>query len=233
MTKKFSLAVHGGAGYYKKGMTEERERKFQNALEESLVVGYDILSQGGTAMDAVEAAVRSLEDCPLFNAGRGSVFTHDGKIEMDAAIMDGSTLGAGSVAFVTTIKNPISAARAVLEHTEHVMLAGPGAETFARESKLEMVEPLYFFTQERYDSWQKIKNLETTELNLGTVGAVALDTSGNLAAATSTGGMNNKKFGRIGDSGIVGAGVYANNKTCAISSTGHGEYFMRLLTAGA
>ncbi len=226
-----ALVIHGGAGRYKSGMTPEKERAFHAALNEALLQGHQVLRLGGSALDAVERAVNSLEDCPLFNAGRGSVFTHNGKIEMDAAIMDGKNLCAGSVAFVTSIKNPITAARAVMERTEHVMLVGPGAEEFARDAGVTIVDPSYFFTEARWESWQKIKNQEHTELNLGTVGAVALDQHGNLAAATSTGGMNNKKFGRIGDSGIVGAGVYANNRTCAISSTGHGEYFMRLCSA--
>lgn len=229
--QKTSLVIHGGAGTYKKELTSERERIIEEALNEALLEGNKILKHGGMALDAVECAVKLLEDSPYFNAGKGSVFSHDGTIEMDAAIMDGRNLAAGSVVFVTNIKNPISAARAVMEKTEHVMLVGPGAEIFAKSAGLEIVDPKYFFTQERWDSFQKLKHKDETELNLGTVGAVARDQHGNLAAATSTGGMNNKKFGRIGDSGIVGAGVYANNETCAVSCTGHGEYFIKLLTA--
>lgn len=231
MKQETVLAIHGGAGTYKKELTPEKEKIFQDALNETLIKGQEFLNNGGTALDAVELTARMLEDCPLFNAGKGSVFSHQGTNEMDAAIMDGRNLSAGAVAFVTNIKNPISAARAVMEKTEHVMLVGKGAEEFALLQGLEIVDPKYFFTQERWDSWQKIREQDATELNLGTIGAVARDMYGNLAAATSTGGMNNKKFGRIGDSCIIGAGVYANNDTCAVSSTGHGEYFMRLCTA--
>lgn len=231
MTNVPVMAIHGGAGTYKKELTKEKEQIFEEALRETLLKGQEFLRTGGSALDAVELAAKMLEDFPLFNAGKGSVFSHVGTNEMDAAIMDGSNLKAGAVAFVTNIKNPIAAARAVMEKTEHVMLVGKGAEDFAKLCNLEIVDPSYFFTQERWDSWQKIKSEDTTELNLGTIGAVARDSHGNLAAATSTGGMNNKKFGRIGDSSIIGAGVYANNNTCAVSSTGHGEFFMRLCTA--
>jgi beta-aspartyl-peptidase (threonine type) len=226
--KNFSLAIHGGAGTYKKFLSPDREKEFETALNVALKIGHEILAKGGTSLDAVEATVRNLEDCPLFNAGRGSVFNHEGKIEMDAAIMDGQDKSAGAVAFVTTVKNPVTLARKVMEKTDHVMLAGEGAEKFAREVGAEIVDPSWFFTQYRWESWQKLKDKDETELNLGTVGAVALDQHGNLAAATSTGGMNNKKYGRIGDSPIVGAGLYADNNTCAVSSTGHGEYFIRL-----
>lgn len=226
--KKFSLAIHGGAGTYKKSLTPEREKAFEKALTTALTLGHGILSKGGTALDAVEAVVRNLEDEPLFNAGRGSVFNHDGKIEMDASIMNGIDKSAGSVAGVKTVKNPVTLARAVMEKTEHVMLISEGAETFAKEVGVEIVDPSWFFTEYRWESWKKIKDQDKTELNLGTVGAVAMDQDGNLAAATSTGGMNNKKFGRIGDSPIIGAGLYADNNTCAVSSTGHGEYFIRL-----
>lgn len=225
------LAIHGGAGTYKKELTPEREKIYEEALEHTLREGQKLLMQGASALDVVERAVVLLEDCPLFNAGKGSVFSHAGTNELDASIMCGKSLTAGAVAFVTTIKNPVTAARAVMEKTEHVMLVGKGAEEFAAANGIEIVPPEYFFTQERWDSWQKLKNNNSTELNLGTVGAVALDKNGNLAAATSTGGMNNKKFGRIGDSSIIGAGCYANNQTCAVSCTGHGEYFMRLCTA--
>lgn len=226
--KKFSLAIHGGAGTYKKLLTPEREKAFEVALNSALTLGHKILSHGGSALDAVEAVVRNLEDEPLFNAGRGSVFNHDGKIEMDASIMNGIDKSAGAVAGVKTVKNPVTLARAVMEKTEHVMLISDGAETFAKEVGVEIVDPSWFFTEYRWEAWKKIKDQDKTELNLGTVGAVAMDQNGNLAAATSTGGMNNKKFGRIGDSPIVGAGLYADNNTCAVSSTGHGEYFIRL-----
>lgn len=228
MSPNIALAIHGGAGTFRKELTPEREKMYQEALTHALQTGYEILNKGGNALDVVEASVRYLEDCPLFNAGKGSVFNHEGQIEMDASIMDGRTLAAGSAAFITNVKNPVSLARVIMEKSEHVMLAGPGAEKFALEKGLEIVDASYFFTQHRYDSWQRMKNQDITELNLGTVGAVALDQEGNLAAATSTGGMTNKKFGRIGDSPIIGAGVYANNNTCAVSSTGHGEYFIRL-----
>lgn len=231
MNHETVLAIHGGAGTYRKELTKERERIFEEALEMTLRKGQEFLNKGGSALDTVELTAKLLEDCPLFNAGKGSVFSHQGTNEMDAAIMDGKNLKAGSVAFVTNIKNPIAAARAVMEKTEHVMLVGKGAEEFAMTIGLEIVDPSYFFTQERWDSWERLREEDTTELNLGTVGAVARDRYGNLAAATSTGGMNNKKFGRIGDSCIIGAGVYANNETCAVSSTGHGEFFIRLCTA--
>lgn len=227
----FSLAIHGGAGTYKKSLTPEREKAFENALTTALKLGHEILAKGGTSLDAVEAVVRNLEDEPLFNAGRGSVFNHEGKIEMDASIMDGRDKSAGAVAFVKSVKNPVTLARAVMEKTDHVMLAGDGALQFAKEIGAEIVDPSWFFTEYRWESWKKIKDKDETELNLGTVGAVALDQHGNLAAATSTGGMNNKKFGRIGDSPIIGAGVFADNETCAVSSTGHGEYFIRLSLA--
>jgi L-asparaginase / beta-aspartyl-peptidase len=211
-------------------------------LDTALQKGYAILKSGGTAMDAVEACVRYMEDNPLFNAGKGSVFTHEGKNEMDAAIMDGASLRAGSVAGVTIIKNPVSAARAVMEKSPHVMMAGKGAEQFARDQGLVIVDPSYFYTPERWDGLQKairqdsIERKKTTatiknDYKYGTVGAVALDLQGNLAAATSTGGMTNKKFGRIGDAPIIGAGTYASNQTAAISGTGWGEFYIRLVLA--
>lgn len=252
---KFALAVHGGAGtIIKESMTPELEAEYNAKLKEALNSGYKVLQSGGSSLDAVEIAVKILEDSPLFNAGKGSVFTSAGKNEMDASVMDGKTLKAGAVAGVTTIKNPISAARRVMEKSPHVMLAGKGAEKFAEEQKLEIVAPEYFFDSLRFRQWQKIKDSEKIKLDhsddrgdmkpafdmefnpnpdnkYGTVGAVALDQNGNLAAATSTGGMTNKKFGRVGDSPIIGAGCYANNNTCAVSSTGHGEFFIRNVVA--
>jgi L-asparaginase / beta-aspartyl-peptidase len=251
--KNYALVIHGGAGtILKKNMTPDKEKAYQAALEEALYAGYAILSKGGSSLDAVEAAVRVLEDTPLFNAGKGAVFTHEGKNELDASIMNGQNLAAGSVASVTTIRNPITAARAVMEKSEHVMMIGTGAETFAEEKGLEIVDPSYFYTEERYLSLQRLLEQDSEKMELdhdstreeatikqpgnrdhkyGTVGAVALDMEGNLAAATSTGGMTNKKFGRVGDAPVIGAGTYASNATCAVSCTGWGEYFIRLVVA--
>jgi L-asparaginase / beta-aspartyl-peptidase len=248
-TARYVLVIHGGAGtILKKNMTPEKEKAYQSGLQEALDAGNAILAKGGSALDAVEAAVRIMEDNPLFNAGKGAVFTNEGKNEMDAAIMDGKTLKAGSVASVTRIKNPISTARKVMEKSEHVMMIGEGAEKFGKANGAEMVDPSYFFTQERWDGLQKAKKAdslkqkadsskkavrqpENRDNKYGTVGAVALDKYGNLAAATSTGGMTNKRFGRVGDAPIVGAGTYADNNTCAISGTGWGEFFIRLVMA--
>lgn len=248
MIRNFSLAIHGGAGtILKKNMTREAEKIYKESLVEALEKGFDILKNGGTSLDAVEVTVKVLEDNPLFNAGKGSVFTSDGKNEMDAAIMEGSTLAAGAVAQVTNIKNPISAARAVMEKSEHIMMVGKGAEQFAQLYGLQIVDPSYFFTLERWDALQRVRaeDPSKTELDhdnreqvkiaiqsqkIGTVGAVAIDLEGKLASASSTGGMTNKKFGRVGDSAIVGAGIYANRE-CAISCTGWGEFFMRLCVA--
>jgi L-asparaginase / beta-aspartyl-peptidase len=241
MHSTFAIAIHGGAGtILRQNLTPEKDRSYRKALEESLLAGYTILKKDGSSLDAVEAAVIVMEDFPLFNAGKGSVFTADGIIEMDAAIMNGSDLKAGAVAAVRTIKNPIQAARAVMEKSSHVLLAGEGAEQFAKQCGLELVDASYFFNNERWEQLQKAKGLESNvhiadepyssenrEKKFGTVGAVALDRYGNLAAATSTGGMTNKKFGRIGDTPLIGAGTYSNNKTCAVSGTGYGEYFMR------
>jgi beta-aspartyl-peptidase (threonine type) len=245
----YVLVIHGGAGaIVKTKMTPEKEAAYKEALEQALKAGYEQLQAGKTGVDAVQAAINVMEDCPLFNAGKGSVFTHDGKNEMDAAIMDGSSLKAGSVAGVTVIKNPIDAARAVMEKSEHVMLIGKGAEAFAAQCGLTIVEPQYFFTEERWRGLQhilkedSIKNSRSHGFNptpntgypdykFGTVGAVALDNNGNLAAGTSTGGMSNKKFGRVGDSPIIGAGTYANNQTAGISCTGWGEFFIRNVVA--
>jgi L-asparaginase / beta-aspartyl-peptidase len=227
---KYAFVIHGGTIGEK--MPAEEEKEVRAAMKEALLAGKRILESGGKSMDAVETAIRVLEDSPWFNAGRGAVFTSEGTNELDAAIMDGSNLKAGSVAGLTHIKNPISLARMVMERTKHVMLAREGAEAFAKEQHVEMVDPKYFFTQKRWDELQKEKKKASAQTNPhGTVGAVALDLAGNLAAGTSTGGTTNKKFGRIGDSPIIGAGTYANNKTCAVSATGTGEYFIRLVAA--
>ena len=248
MKQKIALAVHGGAGtILKSTMTADLEKAYKAALEESLAKGYEILRNGGSSLDAVEIAVKVLEDCPLYNAGRGAVFTADGRNELDASIMYGKDLSAGAIAEVTNIKNPISAARAVMEKSEHVLLVGRGAEAFSEMYGLEMVAPDYYFTKERWDALQRVREEDPTKTELdhgsgkatlkkvkeekfGTVGAVALDVSGNLAAATSTGGMTNKKWGRVGDSPLIGAGTYAN-ELCAVSCTGWGEYFIRLCVA--
>ncbi len=239
----YAIAIHGGAGRLMTGvLSPEKEKAFTDKLAEALQAGYAILSNNGSSLDAVEAAVRILEDCPLFNAGKGSVFNSEGVNEMDSSIMNGKNLKAGAIAAVHTIRNPVTCARAVLEKSPHVLLAGMGAEKFAKENGIEIVPPSYFYDEERYQNWLATKDVEgaswagdtyvtTPEKKLGTVGAVALDSSGNLAAATSTGGMNNKKFGRVGDSPIIGAGTFADNKTCAVSCTGEGEYFIRQSTA--
>lgn len=249
--QKYVLVIHGGAGtILKKNMTPEKEQAYLGKLREALQAGYDQIKAGKSSLDAVQAAVLVMEDSPLFNAGKGAVFTHDGKNEMDAAIMDGKTLKAGSVAGVTTIRNPILAARAVMERSEHVMMIGRGAEGFAKEVGLQMVDPSYFYTPERWNGLQKalaedsVKAVldhgnKSSELmgtvnkdnKFGTVGAVALDHAGNLAAATSTGGMTNKKYGRVGDAPLIGAGTYANNATAGISCTGWGEFFIRSVVA--
>ncbi|PYK34787.1 MAG: beta-aspartyl-peptidase [Verrucomicrobia bacterium] len=240
-TKKIGLVIHGGAGTIERSkMTQDREREYRAGLERALAAGYEILKQGGASLDATEAAVHVLEDDPHFNAGKGSVFTSAGTNEMDGAIMDGKTLSAGAVAALKHVKNPISLARLVMEKSGHVMMDGEGAEAFARENGIELVDQKYFFTQERWDALQKIKAMEkhrtgaagkripiTDQDRHGTVGAVALDKNGNLAAATSTGGTTNKRPGRVGDSPVIGAGTYANNATCAVSATGDGEYFIR------
>ena len=222
-TSDFAIAIHGGAGTItRKNMTPEKESAYRSKLEEALNTGYAILENGGTSLDAVESTIRIMEDSELFNAGKGAVFTNAGTNELDASIMDGINLKAGAVAGVKTIKNPISAARKVMEETWHVMLSGDGADGFAKEQNLDIVDPIYFYTQRRWDSLKK-----TQTKKHGTVGCVALDKKGNLAAGTSTGGLTNKQWGRVGDSPIIGAGTYANNKTCAVSGTGQGEYFIR------
>jgi len=244
-TKKIGLAIHGGAGTIERSnMAPEREREYRAGLERALMAGYEILKSGGSSLDATEAAVRALEDDPHFNAGKGSVFTSAGTNELDAAIMDGKTLAAGAVASLKHIKNPISLARLVMEKSGHVMMDSEGAEAFAKENGVELVDQKYFFTQERWNALQKIKAAEksrtsgavkkfliTDQDRHGTVGAVALDQNGNLAAATSTGGTTNKRPGRIGDTPVIGAGTYANNATCAVSATGDGEYFIRATVA--
>lgn len=236
---KPALAIHGGAGtILRSEMSPEKEAEYLAGLQYALDAGWQILNRGGSALDAVEAAVASLEDFPLFNAGRGSVFTHDGKNEMDASIMDGNNLKAGAVAAVKNVKNPVKLARLVMERTEHVLLAAEGANEFAREIGVEFAPDEYFFTEHRWQQLLKAKEENLIQLDhsdnrksLGTVGAVGCDSLGNVAAATSTGGMTNKKFGRVGDSPIIGAGTYADNATCAVSCTGHGEFFMLQVTA--
>ena len=223
------LVIHGGAGGVPKGsMSEEREKQYMEKLTEALQVGAAILDKGGSSLDAVESVIIFMEDCPLFNAGKGAVYNDEGFAELDASIMDGKTLMAGAVTGVKTIKHPISAAREVMTNTKHVLLMGEGAELFAEKRGLEIVDPSYFLTQRRTEQFERAKKkLQKKEATKGTVGAVALDREGNLAAGTSTGGMMMKMKGRIGDTPIIGAGTYANNATCAVSGTGHGEYFIR------
>jgi len=236
----FAIAIHGGAGTLVKGlMTEALESQYKKTLKTALETGYRALEQGGSALDVAEMAVKSLEDSPLFNAGKGAVFTAEGTHEMDASIMDGRTLNAGAVSLVTGIKNPVALARDVMEKSNHVFLAGEGALQFAKTNGYEIESPEYFYDELRYQQWQEIKDSEGFQLDhsvkkdskFGTVGAVVCDKYGNIAAATSTGGMTNKKWGRVGDSPMVGAGVYANNKTCAVSCTGSGEFFIRGVVA--
>jgi len=239
-TKDFGLVIHGGAGTIERSkMTPEREREYRAGITRSLSAGCEILKRGGSSLDATEAAVRVLEDDPSFNAGRGAVFTNIETNELDAAIMDGKTLRAGAVACLEHIKNPVSLARLVMEKSGHVMMVGEGAEAFAKENGVDFVEQKYFYTKERWDALEKVKAAEQSggpggkkfiisdRDRHGTVGAVALDKNGNLAAATSTGGTTNKRAGRVGDSPVIGGGTYANNATCAVSATGDGEYFIR------
>ncbi len=236
----FAIAVHGGAGTIAPSeMTPEREQSYRQGLEDALKRGHDVLKDGGAALDAVEAAVRSLEDCPHFNAGKGSVFNADGQHEMDASIMEGHTLKAGAVAGVNNVKNPVGLARRVMDNSPHVLISGMGAFEFAHQEKVALEDDQYFFDQFRYDQWKRLQGTDAYQLDhagpdekkFGTVGAVALDASGHLAAATSTGGMTNKRFQRIGDSPLIGAGTYANDGTCAVSCTGHGESFIRAVAA--
>jgi len=245
---KYAIVIHGGAGtILKKNMTPEKEAAYRAKLTEAIKTGYTILEQGGTSLDAVTKTINVMEDSPLFNAGKGAVFTNAETNELDASIMDGKTLNAGASAGTTTVKNPIDLARAIMDNSPHVMLSGKGADTFAAEQGLEIVEPNYFFTENRFKALDRIKRSLKTELDhddksafydpeikdskFGTVGCVALDKDGNLAAGTSTGGMTNKRWGRIGDAPIIGSGTYANNATCAVSSTGWGEYFIRAQVA--
>lgn len=223
---KFILVIHGGAGATPRDIPEELQSQYLKSLNEALIIGKNILSNGGTALDAVEKVVNYLEDNPLFNAGRGSVLTSEGKVEMDAAIMNGIDLSAGAVAGVNNVKNPISLARLIMQRTPHVMLIGRGAENFAKEMNLEIRDSSYFLLDSQIDNWRELKDKMNKDKK-GTVGAVALDVNGNLAAATSTGGMMMKRPGRVGDVPIIGAGTYANNQTCAVSATGWGEKFIR------
>jgi beta-aspartyl-peptidase (threonine type) len=244
-----TLVIHGGAGNIHPGMmTSDQEVAYKAALEDALDAGYAVLKQGGSSLDAISAAVTEMENNVLFNAGRGSVFTKKGLHEMDACIMDGATRAAGAVAGVRNVKNPVILARAVMLHSGHVLLSGSGAAEFALKQGVETAPDDYFFNKDRYDQWIAIRDSDYTQLDhmgdnlkgslippvegkFGTVGAVACDAHGHIAAATSTGGMTNKRFGRIGDSPIVGAGTYASDETCAVSCTGHGEYFLRAVVA--
>lgn len=245
---EYALAIHGGAGtILKSEMTSEKEAAYKLALNEALDLGETILKNGGSALDAVEKTVAFLEDCPLFNAGKGAVFNHEGKNELDASIMDGATQKAGAVGGVTVVKNPVKLARAVMEKSPHVLLTGRGAEEFARENGLEIVAPDYFFTKERFEYWQKVQKEAAEKEKMskktgsifekdhswkfGTVGCVALDKNGHLAAATSTGGMTDKRWNRLGDTPIIGAGTWADDESVAISCTGHGEFFIRYVVA--
>jgi beta-aspartyl-peptidase (threonine type) len=261
-SSKITLVIHGGAGTItRENMTPEKETAYTAVLNAALQKGYAVLKNGGTSLQAVEAAIMVMENSPLFNAGKGAVFTNEGKNELDASVMEGKTLKAGAIAGVTTIKNPIRAAIAVMEKSPHVMLTGKGADLFAKQQGLEVVDPSYFYTETRYKALLQAKENEkidldhsenpkvktkkspkTSSLNeqelifsegkkFGTVGCVALDQYGNLAAGTSTGGMTNKRYGRVGDAPIIGAGTYANNATCAVSATGHGEFFIRSVVA--
>ena len=243
---QIAIAIHGGAGtILKSNMTPELEKQYHEKMQEALKAGYKVLQDGGSSVEAVQAAIIIMEDSPLFNAGKGAVFTHQKTNELDASIMEGKTLNAGAIAGVKTVKNPIKLAAAVMDQSVHVMMTGEGAETFAKQVGMEFVSPDYFHTERRYKQIEKVlnesKGKKTAQVEneqvwpddkkFGTVGAVALDKEGNLAAATSTGGMTNKQYGRVGDAPIIGAGTYADNNACAISATGHGEYFIRAAVA--
>lgn len=232
---RIGFIIHGGAGATQKDLTPEKKKALKEILERVVLAGFKALQNGKSSLDAVETAIRMMEDSPMFNAGKGAVFTHDGKNELDASIMNGKTLAAGAVAGVHHVKNPITLARAVMERSRHVMMVGDGAEKFAKEQQIELVDEKYFWTQQEWDNLQRALKAEQTSSvsisptsHFGTVGAVALDRDGNLAAGTSTGGLTNKKYGRVGDSPIIGAGTYANNDSCGVSATGVGEYFIRL-----
>jgi beta-aspartyl-peptidase (threonine type) len=228
---QYAIAIHGGAGVIlKANLSAGMEKAYRHMLDSALTVGEKVLASGGSSMDAVEKVIRIMEDCPLFNAGKGAVYSHDGYNDLDAAVMDGSNLMAGAVAGVRNVKNPITLARRVMTNSPHVMLSGKGATEFAREQGLEIVDSSYFFTERR---WKDLQNAiaREKENKFGTVGCVAMDKAGNLAAGTSTGGMTNKKWNRIGDTPIIGAGTYASNKSCAVSGTGHGEFFIRYTVA--
>ncbi|WP_405330587.1 isoaspartyl peptidase/L-asparaginase family protein [Leeuwenhoekiella sp. LLG6367-2.1] len=240
--QEFAIVIHGGAGtILKENMTDSLELAYKEALTEAIKIGYEILENGGTSLEAVQRTINSMENSPLFNSAKGAVFNHEGINELDASIMDGETLNAGAIAGVTNVKNPINLAYEVMTNSEHVLLSGKGAELFAKEHNIELVDPSYFFTQNRFDALQRTLAKEKSSSSnktafydpfikddkYGTVGCVALDKNGNIAAGTSTGGMNNKRYNRIGDSPIIGSGTYANNATCGVSSTGWGEYFIR------
>jgi beta-aspartyl-peptidase (threonine type) len=229
---RYALVIHGGAGVIEREeMPEEMQNEYIKVLNQALVTGDSVLAKGGTSIDAVTQTIMVLEDSPLFNAGKGAVFNHNGIVELDASVMDGKTLAAGAISSVRDIKNPSLAARAVMEKSQHVMLSGTGASQFAKDQGFAPVENSYFHTEKRYRSLQELlekEREENTNDKHGTVGCVALDTYGNISAGTSTGGMTNKKYGRIGDSPIIGAGTYANNQTGGFSCTGHGEYYIRL-----
>jgi beta-aspartyl-peptidase (threonine type) len=235
--RKYGLAIHGGAGTLPRAdMSDAQELRYRDGLAHALAAGYAVLEAGGTSLDAVTSAVVTLEDNPLFNAGQGAVFTLDGQNQLDASIMEGATRKAGAVCGLTHIKNPVLLARAVMERSDYVLLAGAGAEEFATTLGFEFVPQSYFYTEARWRQLERIRSGDTglsalTIAHVGTVGAVALDDRGNLAAATSTGGMTGKRFNRIGDSPIIGAGTYADNRSCAISATGHGEVFIRAAVA--
>lgn len=245
---EFAIIIHGGAGtILKKNMSPEKEKAYQKKLTEAISIGHRILKNGGTSLDAVIKTIQVMEKSPLFNAGKGAVFTHDETNELDASIMTGNDLNAGAVAGVSNVKSPIALAKEVMLNSPHVLLSGKGASIFAKEQGLEIVDPSYFYTEKRFESLQKIKEKMKAELDhnnttafydpdikdskFGTVGCVALDKNGNITAGTSTGGMTNKRWNRIGDSPIIGAGTYANNETCGVSSTGWGEYFIRGMVA--
>jgi len=230
-----AIVIHGGAGTFtREGMNPDMVAAYRSTLREAVTTGHQILKQGGSSLDAVTAAIRIMEDSPLFNAGKGAVFNHDGVNELDASIMDGSNLAAGAVAGLQHIRNPVDLARLVMQKSRHVMLFGTGAEEFAQTQGMELVSQDYFYTERRWRQLQQARKLRLSGVEptiFGTVGAVALDMQGNLAAATSTGGMTDKQYGRVGDSPIIGAGTYADNNSCAVSATGHGEFFIRAAVA--